>query len=121
MPDDPSFLNDRTRNYDLSNTVELWTFDEGSGQTAYDWSGEGDDGTLGSSSGSDSYDPSWTDGKYSNALTFNQDYVDFGDIDIPSSGTIELWFRPSVNYDGTQSSGKLCYKYACIDMDFLTN
>lgn len=38
-----------------------WNFDQGNGQVASDSSLYGNDGTLGASSSSDSYDPDWTD------------------------------------------------------------
>jgi subtilisin family serine protease len=42
-----------------ADTVALWHLDEGSGQTIADSSGNGRNGTLGSSAGSDSADPIW--------------------------------------------------------------
>ena len=39
--------------------VGLWDFDEGSGQTLLDKSGTGDNGQLGSSTGTDGADPAW--------------------------------------------------------------
>jgi hypothetical protein len=41
------------------NTVALWHLDEGTGQTIADSSGNGRNGTLGTSSGADSADPLW--------------------------------------------------------------
>jgi hypothetical protein len=43
-----------------STTEGLWHMDEGSGQVVVDSSGNGRDGTLGSSSGSDAADPTWS-------------------------------------------------------------
>jgi hypothetical protein len=43
-----------------ANTVALWSLDEGTGQTFSDRSGNGRNGTLGSSSGADSADPLWS-------------------------------------------------------------
>ncbi|MFA5772563.1 MAG: PKD domain-containing protein [Thermoplasmata archaeon] len=79
--------------------VAYWSFDEGSGQTASDSSGNGNAGTLGSSSGSDSSDPTWVDGKFEKGLSFDgiDDYVNIGDkfnnIALPLS--ITAWiYRP---------------------------
>jgi hypothetical protein len=87
--------------------VGWWPLNEGRGQTAYDWSGQGNHGQLGSTAGVDSNDPSWIRGRwFGSALSFGGD--DF--IRIPSSKALEpqqltlsLWFR------GTGSPGT--YKY----------
>ncbi|MDD4876786.1 MAG: hypothetical protein PHQ86_06645 [Dehalococcoidales bacterium] len=62
--------------------VAHWKMDEGSGQTANDTSGNNHSGTLGSGSGSDSADPTWTQGKYGKGLKFdgNNDYVEIPDF-----------------------------------------
>ena len=46
--------------------VAHWTFNEGTGNTAKDVTGNGHDGTL-------IGDPQWTDGKFGGALEFDQD------------------------------------------------
>ena len=86
-----------------SDPVGLWHLDEGTGTTAYDSSGNPNDGTL-------MGDTSWTSGKFANALSFDGD----GDyVQLPASNTIlntntftiEAWFRTSVNhpvYGGTE-------------------
>ncbi|MCK4294226.1 MAG: LamG domain-containing protein, partial [Planctomycetes bacterium] len=53
--------------------VGWWTFDEGEGDTAFDWSGHGNHGTL-------IDDPQWVPGQIGGALDFDgvDDYVDFG-------------------------------------------
>ena len=83
--------------------VGLWHFDEESGITAYDSSGNGNNGDL-------MGDTSWTSGKFGNALYFDGD----GDyVQLPASNTIlntdtftiEAWFKTSVNhpaYGGTE-------------------
>ena len=83
--------------------VGLWHFDEGSGTTANDSSGNFNDGTLMGNT-------SWTSGKFDNALSFDGD----GDyVQLPASNTIlntdtftiEAWFKTSVNhpaYGGTE-------------------
>jgi hypothetical protein len=43
-----------------ANTIGLWRFDEGSGQTTIDSSSRANHGTLGSTTGADSNDPVWT-------------------------------------------------------------
>jgi len=92
-----------TKNGLFSNIVGLWHFDEVSGTTAYDSSGNSNDGTF-------MGDPSWTSGKFGNALSFDGD----GDyVLLPNSNTIlntntftiETWFKTSVNhpaYGGTE-------------------
>jgi hypothetical protein len=87
--------------------VGWWPLNEGRGQTAYDWSGKGSHGQLGSTAGVDANDPTWIRGRwFGSALSFGGD--DF--IRIPSSRalepqklTVSLWFR------GSGSPG--AYKY----------
>jgi hypothetical protein len=45
-----------------ANTFGLWYFDEGTGQVAADASASANNGTLGSSSDTDSADPTWVTG-----------------------------------------------------------
>ena len=84
--------------------VGHWTFDEGSDQTAADSSGNGNDGTLGSSAGADANDPSWACVAGGNALSFdgavvpNNDYVDAGSastLDDLGPMTVSAWIKPS--------------------------
>jgi parallel beta-helix repeat protein len=67
------------RNYlENESCVLNMTFDEGAGQVAYDTSGRNNNGTLGSTTGADANDPSWTtQGIDGNALMFDgtSDYV----------------------------------------------
>jgi hypothetical protein len=78
-----------------------WPLSEGRGQTVYDWSGNRNHGTLGSTPGVDANDPSWIKGIFwGAALRFGGD--DF--VQIPASSalepekfTISLWTRSSVN------------------------
>ena len=70
--------------------VGYWEFDEGTGQTAYDASDNGNDGTLGADANAGSDDPKWTaNGKNAGAMEFDgvDDYVGIGDT---SEGTVEL-------------------------------
>lgn len=69
--------------------VGHWTFDEGSGTTAYDRSGNGNNGTL-------TNGPIWTTGQLGGALSFDgvNDFVDMGDVlDLSPDYTIVAWFN----------------------------
>jgi len=59
--------------------VGHWKFDEGAGATAYDSSGNGNDGTI--------HGAEWDDGKYGEALHFNgaDNYVE-----VPTSDSLEM-------------------------------
>lgn len=77
--------------------VAYWKFDEGSGTTAGDSSGNGNDGTLTGTPG-----PEWTTGKIGGALSFDgtDDLVDVADeitLDIPTSNgfTVGAWIKLS--------------------------
>jgi len=67
-----------------------WKFDEGSGTTAYDSSGNGNDGTFVG-------DPQWVAGKFGGALEFNgDDYVNCGNgpsLQIQDQITMAFWFQ----------------------------
>ncbi len=75
--------------------VGYWSFDEGSGATSTDISGNGNDGTLTNS-------PKWTTGKVSSALQFDgiNDYVNMEDNTTASplsftsqAFSIEAWIK----------------------------
>jgi hypothetical protein len=73
-------------------------FDEASGQTASDASGNGNDARLGSSAGADNADPVWVAGTSGNALQFDgsNDYIEVADapsLDMPGSFTVAAWVR----------------------------
>ncbi len=75
-----------------------WPMNEGKGQTIYDWSGNGNHGTLGSTSGVDANDPSWTDGRFGagRALAFSdEDIVTIADDPSlePKRLTVSTWVR----------------------------
>lgn len=78
--------------------VAYWTFDKGSGATAYDSSGNGHDGTL-------EGNPEWADGKLGGALQLDGsgDYVSCGliDIDTAITGglTVCAWINKSPGGD----------------------
>jgi len=82
--------------------VVYYKFDEGSGTTAFDSSGNGNDGTL-------MNNPTWTTGITGGALDFDgiDDYVDGVDIDFPSGPfTVSAWFKTTV----TSGAGALIHK-----------
>ncbi len=73
-------------------------FDEGSGQTAMDASGNAHHARLGSATGSDNADPAWIQGKTGRALLFDgtNDYLQIADapsLDLAGSFTVEAWVR----------------------------
>lgn len=79
-----------------SGLIAYWKFDEGSGTTAHDSSGNGHTGTLVNG-------PSWVDGKYGKALSFDgeNDYVDcgtlgtFGSTALEGATTYMCWLNSS--------------------------
>lgn len=82
-------------------------FDEGSGTTTHDSSGNGNDGTLynGTEVCSGGYCPTWLDGKFGKALQFDGigDYVEVGNKPSLNFGlgnfTMEAWVKlSSYNY-----------------------
>jgi hypothetical protein len=85
-----------------SGLVGYWSLDEGSGATAYDSSGNSNDGTVNGAL--------WTVGKVGGALSFDgvNDYVDCGTGSslMPTSAiTVEAWFNTnSVSTYGTIAS-----------------
>jgi hypothetical protein len=75
-----------------------WPLNEGKGQTIRDWSGNGNNGTLGSTAGVDANDPSWIKGifPWSSALHFDgDDFVTIKDSNDLESQTVTVsaWFR----------------------------
>jgi len=71
------------------NLVAWWKFDEGIGNTALDWSGHNNHGTL-------MGNPQWVAGYDGDALDFdgNDDHVYSGDVSLPTSAfTIAFWFN----------------------------
>lgn len=96
------------------NLMGYWKFDEGTGSTTIDSSGNGNLGTLNNAS--------WNSGKYNNSIDFNgiDSYVDLGNkmniglnADIgqgkPSEATIELWIKPNA----WNTAG---FVYSCDDL-----
>ncbi len=75
--------------YNNSGLVAYWNFEEGSGTTAQDKSGNGNTGIL-------TNGPTWVDGKVGeHSIEFDgyDDYVDAGDILIPTSQSIIVWIK----------------------------
>jgi len=74
--------------------VGYWSFDEGSGTTAYDYSGNNNHGTL-------TNGPTWTQGKVGGALSFDgvDDYVVVNNFNLSNTNkiTISIWLRFSVS------------------------
>lgn len=69
-----------------------WHLDEGSGTTAYDRSGNGNNGTLYNS-------PTWVDGKFGKALSFDgsNDYVETPIVsNTLTDFTMEAWVKASI-------------------------
>ena len=75
--------------------VGYWSFNEGTGTTATDFSGNGNHGTLSTSGGEV---PTWTNGKRGKALSFDavDDFVNAGSgasLDVTGTFTIALWAK----------------------------
>jgi hypothetical protein len=82
---------------DIGKIRGWWPMNEGRGQTIYDWSGQGNHGTLGSTPGADANDPSWIKGIFwGSALNFSgDDFVTIpNDSSLqPTKFTLSLWVR----------------------------
>ena len=71
-----------------SGLIGYWNFEENNGDTAYDRSGNGNDGTI--------YGANWTTGISGNALSFDgvDDYVDIGNnVKPPFPVTVSAWVK----------------------------
>jgi hypothetical protein len=78
----------------LSSTdlMAYWSFNEGIGNTAFDSSDNGQDGTL--------HGPTWTDaGKYGKAVVFDgvNDYVSISDFEYGQEFSVSFWFKSKDN------------------------
>ncbi len=81
-----------------NNPIGWWKMDEGTGQYAYDVSGNGNTGTLGTSTNAEPADPTWATGKLGKGLSFDgvNDYVSVADnntLDTIGDYTISMWFK----------------------------
>ncbi|MBU1000890.1 LamG domain-containing protein, partial [Patescibacteria group bacterium] len=90
--------------------VGMWHFDEATsgsagGQTLFDDSGYGSNGTGAGTGG-----PTWTTGKFGGALSFDgNDYVDCGtnsSLDLTSAMTVEAWINTTSSDTWNQIAGK---------------
>lgn len=81
--------------------VGEWKFDEGSGSTAYDTSGNNNNNTIVAA-------PDWVNGKYGKALDFEADSsqytytADSTSLSLTGSLAIEAWIKPESITDATQ-------------------
>jgi hypothetical protein len=79
------------------NLIGWWKFDEGSGSTALDWSGYGNDGRLGG-------DPQWVEGIMGGALDLDgNDYVSIDGVvdDITGNNiTLSAWIKTTQGGEG---------------------
>ena len=82
---------------DGGDPIVYLNFDEKTGQTAYDRSGNIRNGTLGTSGGSEASDPTWTTGKFGSALNLdgNDDRVEISDFAPATNMTLEAWVYPT--------------------------
>ncbi|KPK34155.1 MAG: hypothetical protein AMJ65_18755 [Phycisphaerae bacterium SG8_4] len=76
--------------------IGWWKFDEGGGDRAIDWSGYGNDGTIGGN-------PQWVDGIMNGALDLTNDYVVIDGVvdDITSTNiTLSIWIKSTQTGQG---------------------
>ena len=106
-----------TSPYNLADkhTVLWLKFDEGAGTIAHDSSQYSNDGTLynGSVSCFGGDCPTWVDGKFGKALSFDgvNDYVEVPDMVMSGNKTLELWIKPNFDYDDGKQYGIMCWVY----------
>jgi Concanavalin A-like lectin/glucanases superfamily len=97
-----------------ASAVALWLFEEGSGTTVNDASGNGNTATFGSPPN----DPQWITGKYGNAVSNDQDdsirVSDSSSLDVTSGLTIECW----INFNGQYANGDILYKWPLGDRSY---
>src|SRR5262249_12188825 len=92
-----------------SGLVAYWKFDEGSGTTVSDASGNGNSGTLVNG-------PVWTAGRVGNALFFdgiddNITVPDSNSLDLSGSFTLSAWVNPVSTFTDFRSIVAKNYKY----------
>ncbi|MDT7859210.1 MAG: LamG domain-containing protein [Candidatus Aenigmarchaeota archaeon] len=98
----------------FSNLVMWLTFDEGSGNIAYDYSGNKNNGVLldaNVTNNDGNTPPQWTNGKFGKALSFDgvDDYVGISaspTLNITNQITIEAWVLP-LSFGGNPGRGIL--------------
>jgi len=99
---------------EIDGVVGSWHFDEGSGTTVKDTSGNNHNGTINSAT--------WVDGKFGEALNFDgsNDYVDLGDIldDVFAGAdkkfSFSLWVKPASEMTNNFMIAK-CADTACSE------
>ena len=75
--------------------IAQWKFDEGSGNYAYDSSGNGNTGSL--SLGGSATSSAWVSGVYGTALSFDgtDDYVSVSNSITMATGSLSFWAKPN--------------------------
>jgi hypothetical protein len=116
--------------YNNGGPVGYWKFDEGAGEAVYDYSGNGNNGTLvvGSGGTQTSTSSAWSNGssgKINGSLNFDgtDDYISISDdnsLDLTSRLTIAAWVKTS---KGTSESVVTKYGnyYFAINRDSITD
>lgn len=97
----------------VGNLVALWRFNEGSGTTALDASGNGNDGTI--------VGPAWATGKYGGALSFTSDGTDYSYVSVPGNPLLEIgqtatngWTITAWAYESSDNTGDFVANYGRI-------
>lgn len=85
-----------------ADTVALWHFDDGAGQTATDSSGDARHLQLGAAAGADAADPTWTTGRFGGGLAFASAASQYatrgaGNDFAANALSVELWVRTNSN------------------------
>ena len=83
--------------------VGCWLFNEATGETAFDLSGHGNNGTL-------ENDVAWGGSKFGGSLKFDgvDDYVDCGNdssLDVTTAFTVSVWVKPNTGYGSLNNPG----------------
>jgi hypothetical protein len=104
----------------VGNLVALWRFNEGSGTTVFDSSGNGNNGTL---MGENGNVPVWASGKsgFGGALQFNNNGVDHAYVSVPGNGLLEIgqtastpWTITAWAYENSDGTGNFVANYGRI-------
>ncbi len=104
----------------VGNLVALWRFNEGSGTTVHDSSGNGNNGTL---MGENGNVPVWASGKsgFGSALQFNDNGVDHAYVSVPGNGLLEIgqtastpWTITAWAYENSDGTGDFVANYGRI-------
>ena len=101
---------------DAANLVGQWTFDEGTGTTAKDYSGNNYNGTFGTVTGYGGVNPTWTTDRYGNAnkaIAFDQGAkvsIPYASALNPQKMSISLWVNVKEKKDGNRMMGLHSWK-----------